>query len=93
MILVSALALSAQHLNGTIFWQVLIQSPEVTRKKLSDPFVVSDLKEKASQVKSAGVKSYGTPEKDSPPKPLVRPLANQSHHRRLLQEGHQHHSL
>ncbi len=60
MILVSALALSAQHLNGTIFWQVLIQSPEVTRKKLSDPFVVSDLKEKASQVKSAGVKSYGT---------------------------------
>ncbi len=58
--MVSALALSAQHLNGTIFWQVLIQSPEVTRKKLSDPFVVSDLKEKASQVKSAGVKSYGT---------------------------------
>ncbi len=39
---------------------MLIQSSVVTRKKPCDLPIVSDLKGKASQVKSAGVKSYGT---------------------------------
>ena len=45
---------------GTVYRQVLIQSHVVIHRKPYSFPIVSDLKEKASQVKSAGIKSYGT---------------------------------